>query len=228
MEQELDKKLHYHFRDYKLLELALTHPSMNSRCRNKGDYERLEFLGDAVLGLIIADELYHHYQWENEGNISQRHSALVCGKSEAYIAEQIGISPFVKMTKGEERTGGRQKSTILENVMEAIIGAVYLDSDLVTTAQFVRYHWQELLEQQTVPFRDARSRLQEWTQRRFQCLPVYEVLRETGTMHEPQFTMKVSVPGQRWSAEGTAGNKKNASQVAAQQLLDLLLAFEHE
>lgn len=218
------QQIHYTFQDQNLAILALTHPSMNAHPNPKSqrhDYERLEFLGDSVLSMIIAEALYMRHADEDEGSMSQRHASLVCGTTASHIAETLGIPKFIRMAHGEEDNGGRSKAKILENVMEAIIGAVYLDGGFSTVKQFILNHWSTLLQQKIQPPKDPKSQLQEYSQKYLSCLPVYEIVNTTGSEHQPVFTVAVYFPGHDLRATAEGPNKKVAEKLAATRLLQL-------
>ena len=161
--EELEKKIGYSFRDRQLLERALTHPS----CGNVPNYERLEFLGDAVIELIVSGDLFRNYPNFSEGVLTQRRADIVCSKSLARIAQSIALGSYIFLGKGEEESGGREKTSILENVMEALMGAVYVDGGFEEAQRVVRGLFTEAVESamRRKNDHDYKSQFQELIQR---------------------------------------------------------------
>jgi ribonuclease-3 len=222
---DVEEILGYNFKNTKLLDEALTHPSISmQRSENEAifNYERLEFLGDAVLALVVAELLVNKYPNEREGSLAKRHSGLVHGEALAVIAENLGISQYIKMTAGEASSGGRQNRSNMENTLEAIIGAIYMDGGIGAAKSFVMAHWKNAIEQMTHPPKDAKTSLQEWAQGRGLGIPVYEVARISGPAHEPHFVIRVIVDGYE-SAEASGPSKKKAEKAAAEMLLERLV-----
>jgi ribonuclease-3 len=209
--------LGYTFQNQKLQEQAFTHPSLRKQQSN----QRLEFLGDAVLGLIVAEMLYQRYPEEQEGDLARRHAALVCGESLVKIAEQVGLGESLRMAESEVQSGGRTTASNLEDVCEALIGAIYLDGGIEAARAWVVSHWAAHMESLQVPPKDSKTGLQEWAQGRGLGLPVYTVMQSTGPAHAPEFTIRVEVAGVGYR-EASAGNKRAAEQAAAKALLDSL------
>lgn len=222
---ELEEILGYQFRNPRLLEEALTHPSM-SRQHNEGDplfnYERLEFLGDAVLGLVIAELLIRKYPKEKEGALAKRQAGLVRGEAVASVAIKLEIGRFIIMTHGEESTGGRENISNIENALEAIIGAIYRDSSIENAAAFICKHWVSLVENMKEPPKDPKTSLQEWAQAKGLPIPEYTVIRTTGPSHNPRFTVTVAVEGHD-AVQAEGASKKKAEKSAARKLLDVVL-----
>lgn len=223
MPHPLETLLNYHFQDKRLLEEALTHPSLRKfgNRNNERDFERMEFLGDSVLGLIIATLLYKTYPDEREGELARRLSALVCGATTAQVAQQLELGDHLKMTLGEQETGGRENITNLEDVCEALIGAIYLDGGLEAAERIVLHYWSPLAKQLTEPPKDPKSGLQEWAQARNLPLPEYTLLSTEGPDHAPIFTLSVSVEGYE-PTTASGASKKNAMREAAATLLEQL------
>ncbi len=211
-------KIDYIFKDNKLLEKALRHPST---CKdNKSDsYERLEFFGDKVISLLIAELLWEKHPNASEAELSVMHSNLVNTKCLAEVASKIDLGSSIQMDAGEELNKGRTNAKILENAIEALIGAIYLDSDHLTTAKIVRNLWDgHLHDMASIQLRDSKSILQEWAQKNGKPIPEYKVTSEIGNAHNPVFTIEVTVQGiEPASASGTS--KKIAQQEAAKNLL---------
>ncbi len=220
--EELDKleqKIGYRFKDRSLIEQALTHSSYVNehkinRCR---DYERLEFLGDAVLEMVSSAVLYKKYPEKKEGELSKLRSTLVCEPALAYCARDIGLENFIRLGKGEEATGGRQRDSIISDVMEATIGAMYLDSGRVEEAQdFIMKFILSDLENKRL-FYDAKSILQEKIQQHGQTIR-YEVLEECGPEHCKIFRVAALIDDKQVQT-GEGRSKKAAEQQAAHRLL---------
>ncbi len=216
---KLEKKIGYRFKDRSLIEQALTHSSYVNehkinRCR---DYERLEFLGDAVLEMVSSAVLYKKYPEKKEGELSKLRSTLVCEPALAYCARDIGLENFIRLGKGEEATGGRQRDSIISDVMEATIGAMYLDSGRVEEAQdFIMKFILSDLENKRL-FYDAKSILQEKIQQHGQTIR-YEVLEECGPEHCKIFKVAALIDDKQVQT-GEGRSKKAAEQQAAHRLL---------
>lgn len=203
---------------------ALTHPS--SAQNRKGapfNYQRLEFLGDAVLGLVVAELLFRLYPDENEGSLAKRHAALVCSESLAGIARSLRLGAYIRLSVSNDQNGVRESNSSLEDVCEALIGALYLDGGFEVARQFVRKHWEPLARAVEEPPKDAKTSLQEWAQSRGQKLPVYTVTHMTGPAHAPEFTIEASLESGEKSV-AKAASKRQAEQMAAKQLLEKLHA----
>jgi len=216
---QLAERLGHAFREPALLEQALTHPSAGgSRAAATADYERLEFLGDRVLGLIVADMLLDTFPNEPEGALARRHAFLVSREALAEVARNLNLGAFLKVAKSEADSGGRDNPTLLSDVCEAIIGAMYRDADLETARAFVAKHWTPLLHQNRAPPQDAKTALQEWAQARGLPLPSYAETARSGPPHDPRFTVAVTVQGHD-ACEGEGRSKRNAEQHAARRML---------
>lgn len=194
---------------------ALTHPSVQAHGHA---YERLEFLGDRVLGLVIADMLLAGFPDEDEGALAKRHAALVRREALARVAADVGLGAFLSLSKGEEETGGRSNPALLADALEAVIGALYLDGGLGAAEPFIHRLWTAAMEETERPPQDAKTRLQEWAQAAALPLPGYAVVGRDGPSHNPMFTVEVSVSGYPpVRAKGTS--KRAAEQAAAAALL---------
>lgn len=208
------------FSDILLLQQAVTHRSFGNG-RGSHHNERLEFLGDRVLGLVIAELLYGRFPDEAEGALARRHAALVRKEALARVAEKIGLGSYLRMSRGEEDAGGRSNAGMLADACEAVIGASYLDGGLGPAQAFIRTNWLPMLEESAAPPKDAKTALQEWAQQRGLPLPDYDTLETSGPDHSPVFRIQVSVKG--YPPENASGNSKRvAAQVAAQALLKRL------
>lgn len=214
----IEARLGHGFADRTLLTEALTHSSATGRDRARRSNERLEFLGDRVLGLVIADLLIALYPSEGEGDLSRRHAALVRRETLAEVAVDLGAARWLVVGRSEEEAGGRGNPALLANVVEALIGALYLDAGLGAAKRFIRQHWLPRLQSMAVPPRDAKTTLQEWAQSRGLGLPMYEVAAVAGPAHAPRFDVSVSLAGFT-PGRAIAGSKRAAEQAAAEQLL---------
>jgi len=215
----LAARLGHGFRDPALLRLALTHPSA-AEARQGGhgpSYERLEFLGDRVLALVMAEWLLERHPGEREGLIARRHAELVRREALAQVAEALGLGAHLVLSRAEEEQGGRNKPALLADACEAVIGALYLDGRLGPARAFVRSAWAALVEGHGAAPKDAKTALQEWLQGRGQPLPVYAEIGRTGPGHAPVFRIAAEGGGAR--AEGEGPTKRIAEQAAAAALL---------
>ncbi len=212
----LKKRIGYEFKDAELLRRALTHPS----CGNTPNYERLEFLGDAVIELIISDDLFNRYQDFSEGMLTQRRADIVCSKSLARIAQSIDLGDDIFLGKGEEESGGRQKTSILENVMEALIGAVYLDGGFFEAQRIVRFLFADALSgaNNKKNDQDYKSQFQELVQRTIKQEISYQVIGQEGPPHNTVFHVQLFVGG-RALEQGRGNSKKEAEQNAAKSAI---------
>ncbi len=216
----LEQDLGHRFRRPELLTQALTHPSVaQTPGERAATYERLEFLGDRVLGLVIARLLFETFPDEPEGDLAPRFTNLVRREGLARVAADIGLGEHVILSRGEEETGGKQNPGILADVLEAVLAALYLDGGLETADRFIRRHWNELMTEDAVPPKDSKTRLQEWAQGRGLPLPEYRETGRQGPPHAPLFTVQVSLPGQH-PASATGPSKRAAEQKAAAALLE--------
>ncbi len=213
--------LGYRFRKPKLLMRALIHRSVASA--DTLSYERLEFLGDRVLGLVIAEMLYERFPGEAEGPLARRHAALVRKEALARVAGEVKLGRFIILSKGEEDAGGRDNTAILADVCEAVLGALFLDGGLDPAKTFIAGHWPAMMEEAAAPPKDAKTALQEWAQQRGRPLPVYDTVECSGPDHSPQFIVQVTVVGLA-PVSASGPSKRAAAQAAARSLLDIALA----
>jgi ribonuclease-3 len=218
------EQLGYRFRNPDLLDQALTHPSLStSRSRKKSTpppYERLEFLGDRVLGLVIAERLYELYPNSPEGDLAKRHAALVNRDALKAIALTIGLDKVLRLARGEEPSAARKNLTTLSDAMEAVIGALYLDGGLEIARGFIQRHWQKTIVVAQAPA-DPKTALQEWAQGQGLPLPKYRVVEHSGPAHAPKFRIEVTVSGHPPAlAEGQS--KREAEKAAAELFLKQL------
>lgn len=224
--QELERRLGYRFRDRALLVRALTHRSFaNERGQQAPDNEVLEFLGDAVLGLIVSDLLCKRHPYFSEGQVSKLKSFLVSASTLSMLGEKLGLGEFVLLGRGEEKSAGRGKGSILANTFEAIIAALYSDGGLECAEQFVVQRIEPLIEEVDEetphPVHDFKSALQEQVQASGLAVPVYRVIEEEGPDHAKRFHVEVSVAG-RCVGRGRGRAKKRAEQEAARQAIEAL------
>ncbi len=213
----LEGRLGYRFRDGDLLGLALTHVSAPSAGPGMS-YQRLEFLGDRVLGLAVAEMLYSAYPDAAEGELSRRFAELVRRESCAEVAVAWDLGPHLRLGAGEVHSGGRRNTAILADACESIIGAVFLDGGYGAAKALVERAFAERLSAPRRPLRDAKTALQEWAQGRGLPTPVYAVVEQVGPDHAPQFRVSATVQGLE-SGFGLGASKRNAEQDAARSLL---------
>ena len=215
----LVRRLGHDFSDSSLLERALTHASTTGRDRRPGaSNERLEFLGDWVLGLIVAEMLLVAFPGENEGEIARRHAALVRAETLGQVAETIGLGAHLVLAKGEDESGGRENPAILGDCCEAVIAAIHLDGGLDAARLFIEYYWRPILESLEAPPKDAKTSLQEWAQARGMAIPHYAEIGREGPAHQPEFKVEVSLKDSE-PAIATGPSKRAAEQAAAEILL---------
>ncbi len=206
-----------------LLREALTHPSLatDQRGAARFGYERLEFLGDRVLGLVIAAWLVERFRDENEGKLAKRHASLVRRDALAEVAGGLGLGAWLRMSTGEEDGGGRENQATLADGCEALIGAVFLDGGLAAAEAFIRGHWQDLIDRDARPPEDPKTLLQERVQAKGLPVPEYREVGRRGPDHNPEFQIEVRLAsGER--AQARAGSKRLAEKQAAAAMLAIL------
>ncbi len=219
----LETILGHVFKRPALLKEALTHRSaLHGRGHTCGSNERLEFVGDRVLGLVVAEWLAERFPREQEGELGRRLAYLVSQPALVTVAETIGLATALSVAPGEAKAGVAKRATVMADALEAALGALYMDGGLDVARDFVRRAWQDAMIAQADPPKDAKTALQEWAQKRGLDLPAYQVTGRSGPPHAPEFTVTVNV-GQAESC-GTAGNKRTAEQRAAEALLPRLSA----
>ena len=216
--KDLETKLGYKFKDPGLLERALTHASVRGGKVVRSDNERLEFIGDRVLGLAIAEALNKQYPEANEGELARRYNRLVRGEACAKVARNIGLGAHLILSDSEADSGGRNKTTILADAAEALLGAVFIDGGFEKARAVVSKLWQDQAEPVPEVTVDAKSALQEWAQGQGLALPRYTVVARNGPDHAPRFTAEVLISG-RAPAQGEGASKRIAEQAAASALL---------
>ena len=220
----LEKILERRFTRPDLLRQALTHSSAaRSRSDHWVSYERMEFLGDRVLGLVTARLIYERFPDEDEGALARRHAALVRREALARVAERIGLGEHLVMSRGEAEAGGRRNPSLLADACEAVIAALYLDGGLEAAHRFIHRHWEPLMEEESSPPQDAKTALQEWAQAHGLPLPAYAETGREGPPHAPVFTVQVSLEG-LGAVTASGPSKRAAQQVAAEAMLDKVTA----
>jgi len=220
--KSLEDMLGYKFKNQDLLKRALTHSSTGHKSTGKTrNYERLEFLGDRVLGLIMADTLFHEFFDESEGNLAKRHSALVQGKTLYDIAAEKDLGRFIIMSETERNAGGGENENILADVLEALLAALYLDGGIDVARKITKEWWGERVHVMNKAPQDSKTELQEWVQARSLPLPVYEVISRDGPDHAPIFNVAVDVKDED-PLHASASSRREAEKQAADAMLQFL------
>lgn len=224
--QELQEKIGYIFNDEKLIRKALIHRSFgneNWEFKNINN-EKLELLGDAVLDLIVTEYLYKNFEIATEGELAKLKSMIVSEPVLASISSEIQLGNYLMLSKGEELTGGRDRESILGDVFEAVLGAIYLDSDLATARKvalkYLVYKIEHINENDELI--DYKTILQEYSQRVYKIIPIYEVVNEIGPDHKKSFEIVVSIDNGKTIGKGIGKNKKQAEQLAAREACRVL------
>ena len=230
--EKLERRIGHSFADPDLLAEALTHPSVlpprrhgrsTKRARRVGgrrNYERLEFLGDRVLGLVVADLLWRQYAAEPEGDLTRRLAQLVRRDTLAEIAAAMELDRYVQLSPSESAAGAARKPGILADACEALIAAIYLDGGFAAAFAFVERFWTPLIAAMQAPPRDPKTLLQEWAQGAHHPLPLYRTLEVSGPEHRRGFIVEVEVAGN--VAQGTGASKRAAEEAAAAKLMELV------
>jgi ribonuclease-3 len=217
--EKLQQSLGHSFANPGLLAEALRHSSdPDVQKGGAASNQRLEFLGDRVLGLVVAEWLLQRYPGEAEGEIARRHADLVRMRALARAGGDIDLASFIAMSAGEDQAGGRQNPALVADACEAVIAALFLDGGLDAAAGFIRDGWAEMIAEAPAPPVDAKTRLQEWAQGRGLTLPSYAETARQGPEHSPQFTVEAGVEGYP-AVAGTGASKRAAEQSAAAALL---------
>ena len=216
---KLLRQLQYQFRDAALLDQALTHRSVGMR-----NNERLEFLGDAILSFVVAERLFQQFPAESEGVLSRLRASLVKGETLAELARDLELGEYLSLGQGEMKSGGFRRASILADAFEAIVGAVYLDSDIDTVRTLLLRLLASRLDviSPKVNIKDPKTRLQEYLQGRKLELPVYELVSLEGEAHEQQFVVSCQINSGECQAEGEGSSRRKAEQAAAEKVLELL------
>lgn len=220
----LEKRLEYTFRNKELLRTALTHSSYANENRGEGceSNERLEFLGDSVLGMVVADYLFHNYSHMPEGSMTRFRAELVCESSLVIVAKELGLGEHIRLGKGEELSGGRQRPSILADCVEAVIAAIYLDGGMEVAEAFIKKHiLSDVAVERASQSKDYKTALQELVQQKSGQALAYTLIDESGPDHMKSFTVQVSLNG-RPIGQGTGRTKKEAEQAAACQAIEEL------
>jgi len=222
----IQQTIGYAFKQPRLLEQALTHKSFVNEIKARGgqDNERLEFLGDAVLSLLVSDVLAGAFPESTEGELSKRKARLVSEAVLARVARRLDLGSVLRLGRGEELTRGREKPSLLADALEALIAAIYLDGGLEAARAFtLRAYGTDLAESRELEGfslgEDYKTRLQEWCQRHFDVLPLYVVIRESGPDHQKNFEVELSIRGEVVGT-GIGRTKKEAEQRAARQAVE--------
>ncbi|WP_202801856.1 ribonuclease III [Rhodovulum sp. PH10] len=216
--RDLEDRLGYVFTDKTLLDVALTHISALSGKARVESYQRLEFLGDHVLGLIVSDMLFREFPSAEEGELSRRLADLVRRETCADVARTLDIGVAIRLGVSEANAGGRRRTAILADVCEAVIGAVFVDGGYPAACAFIERLWTERMRAPKRPLRDAKTVLQEWAQGRGLPTPTYREVARSGPDHDPEFRVVVELPDLE-SAEGIGRSKRAAEQAAAAAFL---------
>ncbi len=188
---ELQNKIKYRFRNPALLQTALTHSSTGE----KENYERLEFLGDRVLGLVIASLLFRHFPDEKEGDMAKRLASLVQGQTIADLSARISLGDYIYFSDAEAAAGGAENDHILADVFEAVIGALYLEAGFDECKRLIEEHWGGVLHMMHRPPQHPKTAIQEWAQAQGLPLPTYDIIGQSGPDHAPEFEVRLSVKG---------------------------------
>ena len=214
--KQLQERLQYTFSDQQLLVLALSH-----RSRGSQNNERLEFLGDAVLGLTISNFLYRRFSHASEGDLSRIRSQIVRAESLAEIARSLELGPELLLGQGEMKSGGQRRDSILGDTVEALIGAIYLDGGILSAERCILSWFSEQLNAVAldVPVKDPKTALQEWLQGRGRALPEYQLVKTEGEDHSRLYTMGCIIDELKSAATATASSRRRAEQLVAEKIL---------
>ena len=216
----IEARIAHKFADPDLLMTAFTHVSaLKSQRKRTESYQRLEFLGDHVLGLIVSDMLYRAFPNADEGELSKRLAELVRKESCADVARSLSLAADINLGAVGASVDARLRKSVLGDVCEAVIGAIYLDGGYAASAEFVARNWTERMHKPRRPLRDPKTVLQEWAQGKGLPTPVYREVERTGPHHDPQFRVAVDLPGLA-PAEGVGGSKRSAEKVAASVMIE--------
>jgi ribonuclease-3 len=217
--QDLCKQIKYQFNDISILEKSLIHPSVKKK---KGNYERMEFFGDSILGFIISEFLYNKYPDINEGELSKMYSFFVSRKICALVGKNLKIADFILFSSGAENNNERNEDANISNAVEVLIAAIYIDGGINEAKKFITTNWKEFTDQENLyDTQDHKTKLQQISQEKYKILPIYNLLETEGPDHSPIF--KIGVKILNFSAIGTGKNKKDAEQSAAKLLIGYLM-----
>ena len=217
----MEQRVGHVFADRSLMVTAFTHVSALAPSRHRREsYQRLEFLGDHVLGLVVSDMLFRAFPNADEGELSKRLSDLVRKESCADVAEELGLGEDIKLgAVGNAAANARLRKSVLGDICEAVIGAIYIDGGFQAAQQFVERHWTKRMTKHRRPVRDAKTGLQEWAQSKGLPTPVYREIDRSGPHHDPVFRVSVTLPGLE-PAEGTGTSKRQAEKSAALAMIE--------
>ena len=223
LKERLQSRLGYHFADTALLELALTHRSQGAR-----NNERLEFLGDSILNFVVGEALFRRFPEAREGQLSRLRSQMVKGETLAWIAREFDLGDCLILGEGEMKSGGRKRESILADTVEALIGAIYLESGFEPCAERVRVWYRERLDALSLeqPAKDAKTLLQEFLQARRLPLPDYRLVEREGSAHAYRFTIECRVAPLKEVVRADANNRRTAEKQAAAEMLIKLQSLE--
>ncbi len=212
---QVEKKIRVKFVDAKLLQEAFTHKSYSIEHGGVSDNERLEFLGDSIISAVVAHWLFKRFDSVDEGKLSKMKSQIVSRANLSSWAEELGLGQYLYLSQGEEATGGRKRESLLGNVYESLVGAIFLDQGFAIAQRFLLRH---LAKKKRIVENDFKSKLQELVQKKYKTPPVYHVTAETGPDHEKKFTLEVRI-NKRILGTGEGRSKKEAEQLAAKEAL---------
>ncbi|MBY0382279.1 MAG: ribonuclease III [Xanthobacteraceae bacterium] len=217
--KDIEQRIGHTFKNPALLKTALTHVSALKSAHNRADsYQRLEFLGDHVLGLIVSDMLYGAFPKADEGELSKRLADLVRKEACVDVAKSLGLHENIKLGTVGAGVGARLRNSVVGDICEAVIGAIFLDGGYGAAEQFVVRNWTERMRRPVRPLRDPKTVLQEWAQGKGLPTPTYREIERTGPHHDPRFRVAVELPGLE-AAEGAGSSKRSAEKAAASALL---------
>ncbi len=222
MKEDIERKVRYSFQNPELLELAFTHRSYwnENKESSKGHNERLEFLGDSVLGMLVAEYLYKALPQADEGSCSKLRAQIVAADACAGYIQKIGLESYLRLGRGEEMNGGKGRESILADLFEALLGAIYLDSNYENVKKIFFSHFlSDIRARIAMPSRNWKAELQDYTQKEFQKTPVYKVLEESGPSHEKLFVVAVFLDRKRLG-KGSGASKKEAQVEAARMAIE--------
>ena len=211
---DLQEKIQYRFTDQELLRVALTHSSTGE----KNNYERLEFLGDRVLGLVIASLLFERFPDEKEGDLAKRLASLVQGRTLAKLSAQISLGDYIYFSDAEAAAGGAENDHILADVFESVIGALYLDGGFKECQRLIDTYWKNILHTMEEPPQHPKTAIQEWAQAKGLPLPLYEIIGQTGPDHAPEFQVRLIVKGHE-EIMATGRSRAEAEKRAAAEFM---------
>ncbi len=215
---ELEARIDHRFKTHERLVRALTHSSATKRAGDKSHYERLEFLGDRVLGLSVAELLFLKFPNAQEGELSVRLNALVSGNTCAEVSDEIGLHDFIYAGADARHLASKRMRSVRADVVESLIAAIYLDAGIDAAKKFVTRYWNHRVDDVSAGTRDSKTALQEWSHAHHAATPNYSIKERSGPDHDPTFVVEVEVVGTK-SALGTGKSKREAEQAAAQSIL---------